>query len=170
MEVHYSGLLRTVHCSLTRCGTVLLMQCWSAHTCKEYDLHAVRWLRPSVPAGGAASTQSRRASEHTGRGCSFHASAMVIRERAAPTSIATSSQDGFTTGICLFAECRKNSAKAHLNSAKPLPRNVLGKAYSAYTSQANRILPRAICRALKAFAELQTRILGKEKWLDGGQT
>lgn len=75
-----------------------------------------------------------------------------------------------TTGIYLFAECQKYSAKGQKNSAILLPSVVLGKAHSVYPFPANRNLPRAFRRTLgKVFAEWQTRVLGKEKQLDGSK-
>ena len=70
----------------------------------------------------------------------------------------------FTIGILSYAECHGHSAKGRKPPAKPLPSVTLGKSHPAYTSSANRSLPRVRTRALgKDFAESQTVPLGKIK-------
>ena len=66
----------------------------------------------------------------------------------------------------MYVGCHGHSAKGRKPPAKPLPSVTLGESYPAYTSSANRSLPRARTRALgKDFAESQTVPLGKIKWL-----
>ena len=68
-----------------------------------------------------------------------------------------------TTGLVLFAECPKHSAKPILHSTKDLPSMALCKLYTAIAVTAKKALPSAFSRTLGKTFAMSQKALGKNK-------